>query len=120
MSIMEAIQIIESLVKGYSPFTGKEFSKKNVLRKQKTIQALEIATKHLSGVNDFQKTKQSDINTPRRHNYPWKQPEIDELKLEYERSMPLNEIAMVHERKISAIRCRLIDIGCLIEKHPFK
>ncbi len=61
MGILEAFEILENLSKGASPFTGKQYSKKNGIRIPKIQQALKIATQCLYDHEDMREQRYRNL-----------------------------------------------------------
>ena len=108
MEISRALEILQALADGFSPFNGEVFEHENIFQNPDTVRALYLALDALkSKQNRIEKRKNLPANTGKT----WTEEENTLLIEEFENGMNIFEIARNHERTMGGIRARLIQIG---------
>ena len=89
MTPQEAIPFIEALANGIDPTSGTSLPEEAPFNDPRTIRALFLAVKALQTIA------------------PWSTDEDERLQCAFDAGVPLAEIALSHQRSVSAIRARL-------------
>ncbi len=98
MTPQEAIPFIEALANGIDPVSGTALSEEKPFNDPRTIRALFLAAKALHTIA------------------PWSSDEDERLQCAFDAGVPLAEIALSHQRSVSAIRARLDQLAELEDR----
>jgi len=114
MDNSQARLIIEALADGIDPVTGEVFPRDSALQNPDVIRALFLASKALeqAGTKTAAK-KPRDPSLPTNAGRSWDIAEDHRLVASFEAGSTEKELAVTHERTITAIRSRLIKLGKL-------
>jgi hypothetical protein len=108
MELKRAIEIIQFLADGVSPYTGEVFDDGSVFQNADTIRALYVALEEMKhSLSRFEKHK----GLPEKTGKPWTSEENTTLVTEFDSGMDIATIAARHDRTIGAINARLMKLG---------
>ncbi len=102
MTPQEASPIIEALANGIDPTSGTSLPEVTPFNDPRTIRALFLAVKALHTIA------------------PWSTDEDERLLCAFEAGVPLAEIALSHQRAVSAISARLAQLAELEDRKSAK
>lgn len=98
----EILETAEALLNGIDPYTGEILDKDNLVYYEKVQALILLALKSAKRAIHNNETK------PECAGKKWTNEEVEKLKEEYERNIPVDEIAKIHNRTISGIQRQLI------------
>lgn len=98
MTPQEAIPFIEALANGIDPTSGTSLPEETPFNDPRTIRALFLAVKALHTIA------------------PWSSDEDERLQCAFDAGVPLAEIALSHQRSVSAVRARLNQLATREER----
>lgn len=107
---MGARQVLQTLVDGVDPDTGKELPNNSVLNRPEVIRAL-LAS--VSALDAIQARAQRRAQLPAGVGKSWSDDEEQQLREEFSNGESIQLIASKHARTIRAIESRLERIGLL-------
>ena len=107
-----AREILQSLVDGVDPFTGKELPKDSLFNEVKLIRALIFAVNVLER-DELKVARRSSL--PKNVGRPWEPSEETQLVKAFKSGVSTAEIALQHGRTARAIEHRLVLLGLMSE-----
>ena len=108
METAEALRIIGALSDGLDPHTGEVFPPDSPYQNPQTIRALFTSKSALERVQRIERRKKA---LPERAGQPWDEDESVLLIKEFERGIPVKELARKHQRTVGAIKSQLLKSG---------
>jgi hypothetical protein len=108
--IRKARNVLEYLIQGLDPETGKDLPKEDSVNRIEVNRSMSIALTALKEV-DARMVRRSLL--PESVGKTWTDEEEQQLKAEFANSEPIPDIATKHGRTIRAIEARLERVGLL-------
>lgn len=108
--IRKARSVLEYLIQGLDPETGKDLPKEDSVNRIEVNRSMSIALTALREV-DARMVRRSLL--PESVGKTWTEEEEQQLKAEFANSEPIPDIATKHGRTIRAIEARLERVGLL-------
>ncbi len=108
METKRAIEIIQRLADGVSPYTGEIMENDSVFQNPETVRALYTA---MELMKHQESRKERQRSAPGNTGNAWTTEEDARLVDEYDRGMDITTIAKTHERTSWAIQSRLLKLG---------
>ena len=113
MTPNEAAQILEALARGIDPETGEVLPEDGPLNSTHVVRALIIGAKSLAMSTAPQKPKR-ELPDGREHAWqPWTKEEETKLLDAFDGGTTIEELAVIHKRKVGGITARLMKLGRL-------
>lgn len=108
MNKRESLSILRQLADGIDPSTGERLSAQSPFNHPQTVRALFHAIMALEQAKEAAPHgKDHLINAGKS----WERTEDEQLKEEFDSSMPIKDMAHKHQRTIEAIEARLVRLG---------
>ena len=108
----KAKNVLQALIQGVDPDTGKELPPDTVLNRPGVLRALLTADAALDAV---QARALRRALLPPSVGKTWDDKEEDQLTKEFEKGTPIPDIAARHGRTVRAIEARLVKLGLMRE-----
>ena len=108
----KAKNVLQALIDGVDPDTGKELPSDTVLNRPGVLRALLTSVAALDAV---QARALRRALLPPSVGKTWDDKEEDQLTKEFEKGTPIPDIAARHGRTVRAIEARLVKLGLLQE-----
>jgi len=109
-NIERAKQVIESLIQGNDPVTGKELPSDTVLNRIEVYRALLVA---VAAIQETAARSARRLQLPSGVGKPWSNEEEQLLSAEFKGREAIPDIAEKHQRTVRAIEVRLERLGLL-------
>jgi hypothetical protein len=109
-NIERAKQVIESLIQGNDPATGKELPSDTVLNRIEVNRALLVA---VAAIEEKSARSARRSQLPSGVGKPWSKEEEQTLSAEFKGREAITDIAEKHHRTVRAIEARLERLGLL-------
>ena len=108
MELEKAISIIQALSDGVDPYTGEQYPSDSPYQMPDTVRALALA---VTALEKQQISTNRQQNLPSSAGKPWSEEEGKRLLEAYDADIPINEISILHDRTVGAIKSRLVKQG---------
>lgn len=123
LKTVEPAQILESLANGIDPETGEIFPQDSWFNNPVVVRALFLGAMSLNqrspqgekpaGRAERLRPRPNEMEGPKQAGKPWTSPEQVRLSAAFKQGKTVEELAVVHGRKVGGIQSRLAKLGLI-------
>jgi hypothetical protein len=108
MDQAQALEVVRSLANGVDPESGEVFPPESAYQRPQVVRALYEAAAALERIERFERRR---AQMPAKTGEPWSEEEDRKLLAAFDAGRALQELATAHERRMGAVRARLLKYG---------
>src|ERR1041385_3508358 len=115
MDAAQALTVVRSLANGVEPESGEVFPPESAYQRPQVVRALYEAASALERIERFERRKSQ---LPQNTGGPCTEDEARKLLAAFDAGRALQELAAAHERRMGAVRARLLKYGRINAEQP--
>ncbi len=108
MDQAQALEMVRSLANGVDPESGEIFPPESAYQRPQVVRALYEAASALERIERFERRR---AQMPAKTGEPWSEEEDRKLLAAFDAGRALQELVLVYERTMGAVRARLLKYG---------